>query len=114
MDELTFTRQTHDGVLRLVASGQIHLHTAYHLQVELDQVLGQHAGMSVEIDLADVSFMDSSGVGALLGCLAGAQRAGSSFAVLNPRPVMYRTLRMMGLLEVLRVRTADDPGSSGG
>ncbi len=103
-DELTVTRQVRDGVVRLTVDGPVLATTAERLHDDVDRELRRQDAVGMEVDLAGVPLLDSSGISVLLACLADAHRAGRSLAVLNPRPHVYRALQVLGLLDVLRVR----------
>jgi anti-anti-sigma factor len=104
-DELTVTCQVRDGVLRLTVDGPVLATTAEQLRDDVDRELSRPETVEFEVDLAGVPLLDSSGISVLLGCLAAAHSAGRHLAVLNPRPHVYRALQVLGLLDVLRVRS---------
>ncbi len=92
--------------------------TAYlHLTGELDlataDVLDEHVHRAVAgdprhlvVDLADVTFCDSSGIEALLTAQATSARQGIDLRVVNPGGVTLRAFQLTGVLEVLTA--ADD------
>ena len=55
------------------------------------------------VDLGDVSMVDSSGIGLLVRCLAGAKQRSGSLKLLNPSKFAVQTLRMTGLLHLFEV-----------
>jgi sigma-B regulation protein RsbU (phosphoserine phosphatase) len=59
--------------------------------------------------------LDSTGVGTLVACRAAAQRVGLRFAVVATRPIVYRILQVVGLIEALNVSMSAEPngGESG-
>jgi anti-anti-sigma factor len=104
-DELTVTCDVRDGVIRLTVDGPVLATTAEQLRDDVDRELGRHDGLGLEVDLAGVPLLDSSGISVLLTFLSAADRAGGHLAVLNPRPHVFRALQVLGLLDVLRVRS---------
>jgi anti-sigma B factor antagonist len=63
----------------------------------LDAVLGEREQMGhLVIDLADVSFIDSSGLRSLLGASRRAQARGHSVLLRNPGPEVIRLLEITG------------------
>jgi anti-sigma B factor antagonist len=52
------------------------------------------------IDLAEVSMIDSSGIGLLVRCLTAAKQRAGSLKLLNPSKFALQTLRMTGLLNL--------------
>jgi anti-sigma B factor antagonist len=71
-----------------------------------DAVAGLLAGARVEqllVDLAEVRFLDSSGVRALLQARRAATEHGAGFAVGRPGEVVARVLRMAAVDQLLGV-----------
>lgn len=71
-----------------------------------DAVAGLLAGAHVEqllVDLAEVRFLDSSGVRALLQARKAATDHGAGFAVHRPREVVAQVLRMAAVDHLLGV-----------
>src|SRR4051812_16226385 len=64
-DQATFVRSDRDGRATLVVAGEIDLVTAPFLRDELAAVIGD-AGSTTVVDLSGVTFIDSSGLGALI------------------------------------------------
>lgn len=107
MLDLRWTRE--DGVVVLSASGDIDLHTAGELQTAVVEAVtgGDSAAPNppteVNVDLSGVSFLNSSGLGALLAGAKEATNRSIVFRVLNPQPQVRRVIDMMGLNGVLGV-----------
>jgi anti-sigma B factor antagonist len=55
---------------------------------------------SVTLDLAGITFLDSSGLGALLTVHARCQSVGIAFSAVNPPPAVSRVLELTNLTEV--------------
>lgn len=104
MLELDWTRA--DDVVVLTASGDVDLHTAGQLRDAVVNAVSGNEGdapRQVDVDLAGVPFLNSSGLGALLAGVKEANRLGIVFRVLNLQPPVRRVVEMMGLTEVLDV-----------
>lgn len=92
-----------DGVVRLAVAGEIDELTAGSLHAALAGVLREHHPRRIELDLSEVTFIESSGVRTLLTGAVMAQRIGCDLLVVRPSPVVHRLLRVCGLLDVLGV-----------
>lgn len=57
------------------------------------------------VDLAEVTMIDSSGIGLLVRCLTLAKQTGGSLKLLNPSKFAVQTLKMTGLLKLFDVFT---------
>jgi anti-sigma B factor antagonist len=55
------------------------------------------------VDLAEVTMIDSSGIGLLVRCLTLAKQTGGSLKLLNPSKFAVQTLKMTGLLKLFEV-----------
>ncbi len=59
--------------------------------------------VTVRVDLAEVSFVDSSGIRCLVGVAERAAAVGSHLVVRNPTPMVLRVLEICGVSELLSV-----------
>lgn len=59
--------------------------------------------ISFVVDLAEVSMLDSSGIGLLVRCLMAAKQHSGSLKLLNPSKFSVQTLRMTGLLSLFEL-----------
>jgi anti-sigma B factor antagonist len=100
---LSVTVQSDGTVLRLFAAGEIDMSTSGKFRDPLKMALGQRPKTLV-VDLAGVSFMDSTGIGALAYAHTQATEdaAGpTTLNVINCQPAVQRVLDVTGLLPVL-------------
>jgi anti-sigma B factor antagonist len=82
------TSERVDDVVVVTPSGEIDRDTAPAFRTALEAAVTQAGRGPVEVELGRVTFMDSSGVGALLAAHRLAESAGASFRVRNPtKPV---------------------------
>ncbi|GAA0726450.1 STAS domain-containing protein [Dactylosporangium roseum] len=84
------------GGLVIVARGDLDYDSAERFRACVDQALQQSAGV-IHVDLQLVTFMDSSGVGALVSAAKQAERAGTRLVLQDPPAALVRTLRTAGL-----------------
>jgi anti-sigma B factor antagonist len=88
--------------VRVVAAGELDLLTAAGLQARLDAELGR--GHAIELDLAAVTFVDSTGLRVLVQTTQRAEKAGLPFTLLAPLPAqMRRVLQVTGLNQRLPI-----------
>lgn len=95
----------------LKVSGDLDMATAGMLRHEIDAVLKD--GEEVAVDLGNLTFMDSSGLGVLLAAFKHSATDGGSFAVLSPGPHARRVFEAAGVLELLPIyhQAQDLPGA---
>ena len=92
-------------VIRL--DGHLDLATAPELR---DRVLDalREGHKELQIDLSAVTFVDSLGVGVLIGSHRRAEHAGSRLVLMNPQPKVMRLLEGLGLDDVFWIEDASD------
>jgi anti-anti-sigma factor len=83
-------------VVVLRPSGELDLATSESFRREVRAALVDEPGELV-VDLADVSFLDSSGIAVLASALKAQRARSADFAVLNPQPLVQRALELVGL-----------------
>ena len=66
---------------------------------ELHSALSPDSGRPIVVDLAETTFMDSSGLNALVG----AHHSGSVVVLRNPSPVVRRAIDVSGLDQILTI-----------
>ena len=89
------------GVARVRVAGEVDVSCASELRDALEGALGGGAGRVV-CDLSDMSFIDSTGIGVLIGFAGRAREAGVPFELENANARTLRTLRLLGLDDQLR------------
>ncbi len=83
--------------------GELDAGSSWVLRDQLDP-LPQGDGGGVVVDMAGVSFVDSSGLRVLIDAHLRAERHGRSLVLVEPSPAVRRLLEISGLEGVLQVR----------
>jgi len=103
------TRDRPDGGVLVALTGELDLATAPKLEDELRRVEARRPALVV-IDLKPLSFMDSSGLRALIAADSRAREAGSRLVLVRGDERVQRVLRITRLDERLEiVDDADAP-----
>ncbi|GIH51495.1 anti-anti-sigma factor [Microbispora rosea] len=89
------------GMTRIIACGEIDISTSGRLYRGVLQVLRRQRPTRIEVDLAGVTFLDASGVRALLMSRTAAAEGGCRLTVVNPSRIAHRLLDIVGLLPTL-------------
>ena len=83
-------------------SGELDESTAVFTRNKLDEILSnQKNSMQVIFDFQGLNFMDSTGIGVLLGRYKKFERYGISFAVKNASRNIDKILRMTGIYSII-------------
>ncbi|MEO7428431.1 MAG: STAS domain-containing protein [Acidimicrobiales bacterium] len=86
---------------------------AYTVSQFRDALGGLAASAHLVIDLSGVPFMDSAGLGALIGGIRRAREAGGDVAVACSRPTLTRLLHTTGFDRIVTVtETVDDAAAA--
>lgn len=88
-----------------VLHGEIDAHTAPELAAHLDP-LPNDVGEVLTLDMAGVSFMDSSGLRVLIELNRRADESGASLQVRAPSRAVARLIEISGLSDVIGVSSA--------
>lgn len=96
--------QEADAVLVKVA-GEVDVSNASELRGAIDAKLSETTGELV-VDLADVPYIDSTGIGVLVGAAHRAQGQGATLVVARPQRNVARVLGMLGVEKDLNIREA--------
>lgn len=89
-----------EGAMVLEIGGEIDLHSAPSLKTELAR-LSEAPGALVALDLSEVTFLDSTGIGTLVGGLKKTRENGGNLVFFGARPRVKRVFEITGLLRVL-------------
>ena len=84
---------TQQGLIVLTPVGELDAFTVSRFRQQVAQVA---AGSRVVIDMSGVPFLDSSGLGALIGAIRRVRELGGEVAVACNRPSVERLLRTTG------------------
>ena len=103
MEVLTAKYEYSDGTLKITLSGEIDHHTARSIREEIDRQIYLCRARTVLLDLKRVGFMDSSGLGLVLGRYAHVKEAGGALKVLDPSKGAERVLRMAGAEKIIPI-----------
>jgi anti-sigma B factor antagonist len=72
------------------------------LREALDGLMGS-GDTRIVLDLSEVPWIDSSGIGLLVKILTAAKQRGGSIKLLNPSKFTVRTLKMISLLHLFEI-----------
>ena len=89
------------NTLHVRLTGELDHSACTRLRPELDQLLSDRGIRRLIFDVTALQFMDSSGIGLLLGRYKLLSRRGGSVAVRGANARMDRVLRMAGVYQVI-------------
>ncbi len=78
-------------------SGDIDHHAAREFRTALDELIARSRPELLLLDMEQVGFMDSSGIGLILGRLKSVRAAGGEILIKNARPEIAAVIKLSGL-----------------
>lgn len=87
--------------------GEIDHHSAKALREEIDRAIFYHRPKTLVLSLSEVSFMDSSGLGLILGRLTRIKELGGKLVIADPNLQVMKILRLAGLDKKISVERSE-------
>src|SRR5262245_25710296 len=88
-----------DGALDVVLRGELDFTNATGAATAIRAAIADRRPRAVRVDLAEVSFLDSSGIGVLVQAMQAAEQVGAGFRVERACDKVADQLHISGLLE---------------
>lgn len=95
--------RSENGKAVAVLTGDIDHHSARKLRSELDNFVMTMQPDILIIDLTGISFMDSSGIGLIIGRYKLLKELGGKLEVKSPQPYIRRVLRLSGIERIVKI-----------
>ncbi|MEW5952897.1 MAG: anti-sigma F factor antagonist [Bacillota bacterium] len=93
--------ETRGDTLVVVLEGELDLRVADELRKKLEESLSDLPVRHLVVDLSRVCFVDSSGLGVLLGRYRRVAAAGGKVALTGAQPQVRRVLELSGLFRIM-------------
>ncbi len=92
-----------NDTLKCVLGGDIDHHSARSIRMKIDEDLFRLRPALLVLDLTSVDFMDSSGLGLILGRFSKAAEIGAKCILVNPNEHVTKILDMAGIGRLIRI-----------
>ena len=86
-----------ENKLTAVLSGEIDHHIAKELRRDIDFAVREFQPEELVLDFAEVGFMDSSGIGLVMGRYKLMKETGGKVSVKNPQNQIKKVMRLSGI-----------------
>ena len=90
-----------ENTLYVSLYGDLDEHNANTIRKELDNLLSQGNFKQIVIDLAELDFMDSTGIGVLIGRYKMIKDLGVSIFISNPNKQVDKIFKMTGIYSIM-------------
>lgn len=97
--------QKNGDVLSVVIDGDIDHHSAKYIREAIDREIFLYRPRITVLELSRVSFMDSSGLGLILGRYTRMREVGGVLKLSNPTPQTVKILALAGVDKLIPVVT---------
>ncbi len=91
------------GMLSVALCGEIDHHSAVIVRSEIDGMIAEHRPERLVLDLSGIDFMDSSGIGLIMGRYAKMKAVGGELVVQRPNERIRRIFEMAGIERIVRI-----------
>ena len=95
------------GLLVVRINGEIDHHSAVEMRTGIDGEIFERRPEKLILDLSEVDFMDSSGLGLILGRYATVQKIKGELVVLNPNDRVMKILKLAGAERIIKIEHVD-------
>ena len=92
-----------DNTILATLDGEIDHHTAANLRSEIDKAVDEHKPTLLVLDFKNVSFMDSSGIGLVMGRYKTISEVGGELAIINTSPQIGKVMRLAGMERLAKI-----------
>jgi anti-sigma B factor antagonist len=98
-----------NSVIILDITGEISLgESAAQLSAELSKLLAEQEVECVVLDLENINYMDSTGLGEVVGYLSRFQDSGKRLKLVNPNQTIMKLMRLTGLDEIFKIYASEE------
>ena len=91
----------YENTLYVILSGELDEHSAYQTRITLDDIFTNPNFNQVIIDLSELDFMDSTGIGVLVGRYKKLKDKNIPIFICNPSTHAERIFKMTGLYDIM-------------
>lgn len=93
--------KNYNNTLYVMLCGELDEHSATHTRVTLDETFSCRGFKQVIIDLSELDFMDSTGIGVLIGRYKKMKEKNIPIFIANPSTHAEKIFKMTGLYDIM-------------
>lgn len=90
-------------VLTAYLKGEIDHHTARAIRESLDSAIDLNMPTLLIMDFSDVGFMDSSGIGLVMGRYRNLKKSGAALHITGAAPQIYKMMKLAGIEKLAKL-----------
>ena len=93
--------------LTVTLCGEIDHHSAVSVRNNIDNAICESGVKKTVLDLSSINFMDSSGLGLIMGRYALMQRLGGELTLKNPNERVVKIFELAGLGRIIKIENEE-------
>lgn len=90
-----------NSVMYTALSGELDESSSHSVRAELDEIIDNNSFTKFVIDMSRLSFMDSTGIGVLIGRFKKLKEKKISLMIANPSNVVDKILNLSGIYQFM-------------
>jgi stage II sporulation protein AA (anti-sigma F factor antagonist) len=91
-----------DNTLIIYMNGELDHHTSENVRIKIDNKIDETGVKNLVLEFSDVSFMDSSGIGVVIGRYRKVSEYGGKVAIVGLRPEIRRVFELSGMFKIIK------------
>lgn len=91
--------------LTIILSGEIDHHNAVKFRTSIDRSIAEKSPQRLVFELGNIDFMDSSGLGLIMGRYKKIKELGGELVIQNPNEAVLKICRLSGLGRLIKIET---------
>lgn len=108
---MSFSFEVYENTVWAKIDGEVDMQIAPLWRDFLDKALAESFARNLALDFSDVSFIDSSGLGVVLGRYKRVAARGGKVKILGPSKSVYRILCLSGFAKLMEIEAPDEKTS---
>lgn len=84
-------------------SGELDHHTAKNMREQIDSAVELNMPSALILDFRDISFMDSSGIGLVMGRYRNLAKTGAELHITNAPPTIHKMFKIAGIERLAKI-----------
>lgn len=102
-DEKKFLYKIEEGVLEIKLTGEIDHHSAVNVRADIDSLIFDLLPKKIILNLSEISFMDSSGLGLIMGRYSLIKDLGGTLTLRAPTVAVMKILSLAGMERMIKI-----------
>ena len=91
----------YNNTLYVILSGDLDEHSAQSARITLDELFEEDGFNQIIIDLSELDFMDSTGIGVMIGRYKKMKEKNTPIYICNPSTHAEKIFKMTGLYDIM-------------